>query len=94
MFVENPKDIHVRYVYGARPTTLLQSLTNLDTMQSEGAAVLRLREPEEGGRYLQGTYHSDKMRRGDIYLEQEKARRSWLNLWWRKSKGRGENSDP
>jgi hypothetical protein len=81
MFVENPQDIHVRYVYGARPTTLLRRLDDLDAMPSEGAAVLRLRDLGEGRLALRGTYHSDKMRRGDIYLELEEFRRpreTWL----------------
>jgi predicted pore-forming effector associated with SMODS systems len=75
MFVENPQDIHVRYVYGARPTTLLRRLDDLDAMPSEGAAVLRLRDLGGGKWCLRGTYHSDKMRRGDIYLELEDSRR-------------------
>jgi SMODS-associating 2TM, beta-strand rich effector domain len=48
MFVKNPQDIHVRYVYGARQTTMLHRLGDLDAMPSEGAAVLRLRDLEEG----------------------------------------------
>lgn len=75
MFVKNPQDIHVRYVYGARQTTLLRSLNNVDAMPSEGAAVLRLRDLGKGNKRLWGTYYSDKMRRGDINLELEDSRR-------------------
>jgi hypothetical protein len=56
MFVKNPQDIHVRYVYGARQTTMLHSLKNVDAMPSEGAAVLRLRDLGEGKKRLWGTY--------------------------------------
>jgi len=75
MFVKNPQDIHVRYVYGARQTTLLHSRNNVDAMPSEGAAVLRLRDLGKGNKRLWGTYCSDKMRRGDINLEREDSRR-------------------
>ena len=75
LFVKNPQDIHVRYVYGARQTTMLHSLENVDAMPSEGAAVLRLRVLETGRKRLWGTYYSDKMRRGDIDLSQESSRR-------------------
>jgi hypothetical protein len=75
MFVKNPQDIHVRYVYGARQTTMLHLLTNVDAMLSEGATVLRLRDLGKGNKRLWGTYYSDKMRRGDINLELEDSRR-------------------
>jgi hypothetical protein len=71
MFVKNPQDIHVRYVYGARQTTMLHSPENVDAMPSEGAAVLRLRDLGNRKKALRGTYYSDKMRRGDINLELE-----------------------
>jgi uncharacterized protein YjbI with pentapeptide repeats len=75
MFVKNPQDIHVRYVYGARQTTMLHSLENVDAMPSEGAAVLRLRDLGKGNKRLWGTYYSDKMRRGNINLELQDPRR-------------------
>jgi hypothetical protein len=76
LFVKNPQDIHVRYVYGARQTTMLHSLKNVDAMPSEGAAVLRLRDLGKGKKKrLWGTYYSDKMRRGDIKLELEDSGR-------------------
>jgi len=83
LFVKNPQDIHIRYVYGARQTTMLQDLNDPDAMPSEGAAVLRLRDlgtgkkhfwsrdREKGNKILWGTYYSDKMRRGDINLKLE-----------------------
>jgi dodecin len=87
MFVENPQDIHVRYIYAMRPKTLLKPLGDLNTLPSEGAAILRLRRrtvrrrphdgeaTEEVKMHLQGTYYSDKMRRGDVHLEQESGER-------------------
>jgi hypothetical protein len=85
MFVENPQDIYVRFVYAARQTTMLRHLDDVNVMPSEGAGILRLRRWSEGrfwqrrGKkrrvYLQGTYHSDKMRRGDIDLERYSGRR-------------------
>jgi SMODS-associating 2TM, beta-strand rich effector domain len=71
LFVKNPQDIHVRYVYGARQTTMLQGLDDVDAMPSEGAAVLRLRDLGKGNKLLWGTYYSDKVRRGDISLTLE-----------------------
>jgi hypothetical protein len=68
MSVKNPQDIHVRYVYGARQTTMLHNLRDVDAMPSEGAAVLRLRDLGDKDKRLWGTYYSDKMRRGDIDL--------------------------
>jgi dodecin len=82
MFVENHQDIHVRYIYAMRPKTLLMPLGALNTLPSEGAAILRLRRKTvtDGAKTrevksLQGTYYSDKMRRGDVHLCQKSGER-------------------
>jgi hypothetical protein len=66
MFVENPQDIHVRYIYEVRPMTLRYP-DNPYTQASEGTAVLRFRR-ESGTQILRGTYYSDRRRSGDLEL--------------------------
>jgi hypothetical protein len=66
LFVENPENVVVRYMYAVRPRVFITG--GLPNPAGDGVTELRL-EQRADGRYLAGIYYSEKLRRGDIALK-------------------------
>lgn len=63
LFVENPQNVVVRYIYTSRPKTVVDA----KSQGGDGVTELRLVKRNDGD-YLEGIYYSDKPRRGDVQL--------------------------